>query len=131
MDLVNNGLEFTIPLKMVPHHRTKHDRELLWRSRQFQSFVAERARESMAAKGIKTTWESVRAEIKINGGRNGDTDNFTKNLLDALNRVYYNDDSQVVELHIFLSRLSPKEYRHHGAIIHLSIIPPVPPFNIS
>jgi len=43
---------------------------------------------------------NVSLDIEIRGKGRGDLDNQVKSLLDALNGVLYNDDKQVVELHV-------------------------------
>ena len=50
--------------------------------------------------GVKK-FKEVKSHMSLRDGRIGDVDNYAKSILDGLNGVAWEDDRQVVELHIY------------------------------
>lgn len=101
-------LEFTVPGRPVPAVRMTQRSK--WADPRAQKYLAYKDTVGWAAKaaGCRQQFEGpvcVEIDLFLHGGQFGDVDNYAKSILDGLNRVAWDDDRQVVELHV---------YRHKG-----------------
>lgn len=73
------------------------------KTREFETLVAWEARRAK----VRPTNAPVAMTLRFFRCR-GDADNLTKSILDALNGIAYDDDRQVVELHVYVTRADAK-----------------------
>lgn len=112
-------IEFTVPGDPVPKSRPGRGRNgqryMPRPTKDYQEAVGWAAKEA----GAKPHGGPVKVEIEFYGAKGGDCDNLAKSVLDGLNKIAYNDDRQVLELHVGLTRRDDNP----RAVIRISRIP--------
>lgn len=106
---------FEVPGRCVPAPRMTIRKAPVWskkglaRLRYFE--YRERVAWAAKAAGVHPTDKrvSVRIEVFLYGGREGDLDNYQKTILDALNGVAWRDDRQVVEIWAIKGKAETRE----------------------
>ncbi len=95
-------ITFTVPGRPVPAVRMTQRSK--WGKRA-QRYLAYKGEVGWAAKAASCPRFKGRVRVDIDlyirDGRIGDVDNYAKSILDGLNGVAWEDDKQVVELHIY------------------------------
>jgi Holliday junction resolvase RusA-like endonuclease len=104
--MTGEAIVITIPTDPVPKERP---RVSAWgpsytpaRTKAYQRAVALHAKSALAAFGKLWSldgWYKVEVVFRREHAR-GDIDNVAKSILDGLNKVVWNDDARVVELHV-------------------------------
>lgn len=68
--------------------------------RAWQARVSRRAELAMKTRAPSTGWVEVELDFILAHNRRVDLDNLSKGVLDALRKVVYADDSQIIHLHL-------------------------------
>lgn len=93
---------FMVPGRPVPAvrmtRRSKHVNQAAQRYLAFKDCVGWAARTAMRQQHPLQTPCAVEIWAYISGGRPGDSDNIAKAILDGMNGIIYQDDTQVVDL---------------------------------
>lgn len=101
---------FTVPGRPVPAARMT--RRGKWVKRNAARYLAYKEQVSWCARAVikKPFQGPVAVEIHafIYGGRPGDSDNIAKSILDGCNGIAWEDDTQVVELHVYRRKEKPQ-----------------------
>ncbi len=97
-------IRFEVPGRPIPAARMT--RRGKWTSKQAQRYLAFKEQVGWCARSVcpEPLAGSVAVEVRAwwSGGQHGDADNIAKAVLDGCNGVLWDDDRQVVELHVFL-----------------------------
>src|SRR5690625_860911 len=91
---------FTVPGRAVPAVRMTQRSKFTPRARRYLAYKNQVAWTAKAHfKGDPTKKDvSIKIDVYLNGGNQGDIDNYFKSIADALNKVVYQDDRQVKEM---------------------------------
>lgn len=96
-------ITFTIPGRPVPAVRMTQRSK--WKDPRAQKYLDYKGTVGWAAKAVRCPRFKGRVRVDIDlhirGGRIGDVDNYAKSILDGLNGVAWEDDEQVIELHVY------------------------------
>lgn len=91
---------FTVPGRSIPairmNHRMKRSQRNL-RYIAYRNLIAWTARNIYKGEPVKGD-VGVNVNIYLDGGRQGDVDNYFKTITDSLNKIVYADDSQIKEM---------------------------------
>jgi len=91
---------FVVPGRAIPVVRMTQRSKFTPRARRYLAYknqVAWTAKASFKGKPTKKDVQ-VHVDIYLNGGLQGDVDNYFKSIADSLNEVVYEDDRQVKEI---------------------------------
>lgn len=69
-----------------------------------------------------TSHVKMEVNLQLKGKRNIDSDNTIKLISDSLNTLAYDDDSQIVELHVFKKNYDNKDLETDIITINISLI---------
>lgn len=105
-------IAFTVPGRPVPAVRmTQRGKFVKLNAQKYLAYkeqVGWQARQAMGRKEPLSGPVGVEITAVISGGRPGDSDNLAKSILDGCNGVVWDDDRQVVELHVYRQRGKPQ-----------------------
>lgn len=92
--------EFTIPGRAIPAVRMTQRSKFTPRAKRYLAYKNQVAWVACSVSKRKPTKKDVGIEMDVylNGGTQGDIDNYFKSIADALNKVVYEDDRQVREI---------------------------------
>jgi Holliday junction resolvase RusA-like endonuclease len=121
---VSSALTFVVLAAPVPKARARVVSGHAYtpkRVREYEAAVAAAAREAVAA---MPSWRtdgpmSVRLAV-FRGARRGDLENYSKAICDAMNGVVYDDDRQIVEMHLVVGYC---KQRPHAVVIVEPAVP--------
>ena len=103
-------IHFEVPGRPVPAARMT--RKSKWTNQQAQRYLAYKQQVGWCAREVIKEPLTCPVAVTINaylfGGRFADVDNLAKALLDGCNGIAFEDDRQVVELHIFRNQGKPQ-----------------------
>jgi len=89
--------------------------------RGWQQRVRGHAEQAMAGRDPSRTWLEVELDFILPHNRRVDVDNLSKGVLDALKKVVYLDDTQIIDLHVH-----KRGGNHPGVYVLVTEVPPEP-----
>jgi|SRR5699024_3411484 len=91
---------FTVPGRAIPAIRMNHRMKRTKRNMKYMAYrnqIAWTAKSEYKGKPVDCD-VGVNVNIYLNGGRQGDVDNYFKTITDSMNKIVYADDSQIKEM---------------------------------
>lgn len=102
----------TLPPAPSVNHYWTHTRRGVFLSERGKAYKQAAGWDARSQGVTEALTGAVAVTIKLyQDGRGGDVDNNLKCLLDCLNGIAYEDDSQIVELHVYKYRVATKARR--------------------
>ena len=91
---------FVVPGRAIPairmNHRMKRSKRNL-KYMHYRNQIGWIAKSAYTGKPVESDVR-VKIDIYLNGGRQGDVDNYFKTITDSLNKIVYEDDRQIKEM---------------------------------